>query len=74
MTTAGLSSVRHRSLHMLYMLLTCFWHTLQRRHSPLCSELMYVCNGDTNGVCHFLGTAYGTQKWVNPVVAGRMEV
>lgn len=47
---------------------------LQRRHSPLCSELMYVCDGDINGVCRFLGTAYGTQAWVNPVVAGRMEV
>lgn len=46
----------------------------QRRHSPHCSELMYVSDGDTNGVCRFLGTAYGTQAWVNPVVAGRMQV
>lgn len=46
----------------------------QRRHSPHCSELMYMSDGDNNGVCRFLGTAFGTQKWVNPVVAGRMEV
>ena len=46
----------------------------QRRHSPACRELMYVSNGDRNGVCHFLGRACGTQQWVNPVVAGAITV
>ncbi len=46
----------------------------QRRHSPACQELMYVSDGDRNGVCHFLGRACGTQQWVNPVVAGAVTV
>ena len=46
----------------------------QRRHSPACHELMYVSNGDLNGVCHFLGRACGTQQWVNPVLAGTIQV
>ena len=46
----------------------------QRRHSPACQELMYVSNGDRNGVCHFLGRACGTQQWVNPVIAGNLKV
>ena len=46
----------------------------QRRHSPACQELMYVSNGDRNGVCHFLGRACGTQQWVNPVIAGTVTV
>ena len=27
--------------------------------------------GDKNGVCWHLGTNYGTQPWVNPMLAGR---
>jgi hypothetical protein len=46
----------------------------QRRKLPACRELMYVCDGDRNGVIHYLGTALGTQEWVNPVLAKRVEV
>ncbi len=46
----------------------------QRRHSPACQELMYVSDGDRNGVCHFLGRACGTRQWVNPVSAGTIKV
>ncbi|KAK9823236.1 hypothetical protein WJX72_001265 [[Myrmecia] bisecta] len=46
----------------------------QRRHSPACQELMYIFDGDHNGVCHFLGTQYGAQEWVNPVLAERLQV
>lgn len=39
-----------------------------------CTPLVYMYNGDTNGVCHFIGTNYGTQTWVNPVSAGLISV
>jgi hypothetical protein len=31
-------------------------------------------DGDKNGVCWHLGTGGGTQPWVNPVLAGRLQV
>eukprot|EP00889_Picochlorum_renovo_P005622 jgi/Picre1/32652/NNA_007998.t1 len=35
-----------------------------------CTQLVHIYDGDTNGVCHFIGTRYGRQAWVNPVSAG----
>ena len=46
----------------------------QRRHSPACRELMYLSDGDGNGVCRYLGTSYGRQEWVNPALANRLQV
>lgn len=46
----------------------------QRRHPPAWRELIFIYDGDTNGVCHYLGTNLGTEDWVNPVLAGRMVV
>ena len=46
----------------------------QRRHSPGCTELIYMYDGDHNGVCRFLGTHYGEQEWVNPVLTGALQV
>ena len=46
----------------------------QRRHAPGCAELIYMYDGDHNGVCWFLGTNYATQQWVNPMAAGRLQV
>jgi hypothetical protein len=31
-------------------------------------------DGDRNGLCWHLGTAGGSQPWVNPVLAGRLQV
>jgi len=31
-------------------------------------------DGDDNGVCHFIGTSYGSQEWVNPVLSGQIKV
>ena len=39
-----------------------------------CTPLVYMYDGDTNGVCHFIGTRYGSQPWVNPVSAGPISV
>lgn len=47
---------------------------LQRRYPPGCTQLIYMYDGDQNGVCWYLGTRYGTQQWVNPVVAGYVDV
>ncbi len=46
----------------------------QRRTSPQWRELIYINNGDANGVCAYLGSNYGADTWVNPVLAGRMMV
>ena len=46
----------------------------QRRLSPAATPLMYMCDGDHNGVCHYIGTAYGQQKFVNPALSGRLQV
>lgn len=46
----------------------------QRRHPSACQELMYMFDGDDNGVCHFIGTSYGSQEWVNPVLSGQIKV
>jgi len=32
-----------------------------RRAVPFCHECSYVCDGDANGVLHYIGTAQGTQ-------------
>ncbi len=45
------------------------------RRAPGCAaELLYMFDGDKNGVCWHLGTNGGTQPWVNPVLAGRLQV
>ena len=46
----------------------------QRRLSPAATPLMYMCNGDHNGACHHIGTAYGQQKFVNPALSGQLQV
>ncbi len=47
----------------------------QRRRSPQgCTQLIYMYDGDHNGVCWHIGTRYGAQKWINPVVAGLLAV
>ena len=46
----------------------------QRRHPPACRELMYIFDGDDNGVCRFIGTSYGQQGWVNPALSGSIKV
>ncbi|KAL3139743.1 hypothetical protein ABBQ38_004048 [Trebouxia sp. C0009 RCD-2024] len=44
------------------------------RHPSACRELMYMFDGDDNGVCRFIGTSYGQQEWVNPVLSGQIKV
>lgn len=46
----------------------------QRRHPSACRELMYIFDGDDNGVCRFIGTTYGQQEWVNPALSGSIKV
>ena len=47
---------------------------LQMRRAPGCIELIYMFDGDKNGVCWHLGTRGGTQPWVNPVLGGQLQV
>ena len=46
----------------------------QRRSPPGCTQLIYMYDGDHNGVFWHVGTRYGSQKWVNPVLAGLLAV
>lgn len=46
----------------------------QRRTPSACQELMYMFDGDDNGVCHHAATSYGKQPWVNPVLSGLLKV
>jgi len=46
----------------------------RRRQPPAATELLYVSNGDGNGVFRHLGTGYGRHSWVNPVLAGLVQV
>ena len=46
----------------------------RRQHAPASKHLMFVSHGDSNGLSQWLGTTYGTQNWVNPVLAGMMQV
>lgn len=47
-----------------------------QRRAPIseCNPLIYMYDGDYNGVFWHIGTRYGTQKWVNPAVAGLVTV
>ncbi|CAN4094082.1 unnamed protein product [Withania somnifera] len=37
-------------------------------------ELLYICDGDSNGVLYFAGTSYGKHEWVNPVLSKRVTI
>ena len=32
-------------------------------------QLLYIRDGDHNGVIHYAGTSYGEHPWMNPVLA-----
>jgi hypothetical protein len=50
------------------------WRHFRRRLAPSCTELMYVFDGDRNGVVHFIGTEYGSKQWVNPVASKALHI
>ena len=31
-------------------------------------ELLYISDGDCNGVFYFIGTSFGVHRWMNPVL------
>ena len=53
-------------------LLQGFHH--KRRFLPPTTHLMFVSSGDGNGVIHWLGTTYGKQAWMNPLLGGMVKV
>ena len=61
------SSLNHHRPHLLPS-------RYQRRALPACKELAFEHDGDQNGVLRYIGTLYGTQDWVNPVLTKRVEV
>jgi hypothetical protein len=47
---------------------------LRKRRGNSLVELAYCYPGDANGVCHYIGTNYGSSKWENPHNAKRLTV
>ena len=46
-----------------------------RERSPTGSvNLVYMYDGDNNGVFQFIGTQYGTAPWINPVASGLISI
>ena len=46
-----------------------------RERSPIGSvNLVYMYDGDNNGVFQFVGTRHGTAPWTNPVAAGLISI
>eukprot|EP00850_Spirogloea_muscicola_P000505 SM000002S05585 [mRNA] locus=s2:1003094:1008237:+ [translate_table: standard] len=37
-------------------------------------ELLYICDGDQNGVCYYAGTSYGRHSWMNPVLIKNLTI
>lgn len=37
-------------------------------------QLLYICDGDHNGVIHYAGTSYGKHPWMNPVLSKKISV
>eukprot|EP00882_Tetradesmus_deserticola_P026573 GHRQ01029326.1.p1 GENE.GHRQ01029326.1~~GHRQ01029326.1.p1 ORF type:complete len:206 (+),score=76.74 GHRQ01029326.1:726-1343(+) len=50
------------------------WRHFRRRLAPSCKELMFVRDGDQNGVVHYIGTDYGSKQWVNPVACKALDI
>jgi hypothetical protein len=37
-------------------------------------ELLYICDGDCNGVFYYTGTSYGVHPWMNPALIKKLVV
>lgn len=42
----------------------------RQRHTRGSTELMYMYDGDHNGLFWYLGTRHGSQSWMNPAILG----
>lgn len=74
MQAAPVSMEAKRHIHAMGQAGQAVPQRFQRRHPSGCQELMYMFDGDDNGVCRFIGTSYGQQEWVNPVLSGQVKV
>lgn len=45
-----------------------------RQCSSNLKELLYICDGDSNGVIYYAGTSYGAHAWMNPALTKKMSV
>ncbi|KAG6785575.1 hypothetical protein POTOM_007141 [Populus tomentosa] len=45
----------------------------QHRRSSY-KELLYISDGDSNGVLYFAGTSYGEHQWINPLLEKRITI
>lgn len=50
------------------------WKRCRRQTPSSCKELMFVCDGDRNGVIYYIATDYGTKQWVNPVLSKAVDI
>ncbi|KAI7987166.1 BTB/POZ domain-containing protein [Camellia lanceoleosa] len=56
-----------------FLVISLYSARFQHKRSSF-TELQYICDGDNNGVLYFIGTSFGEQQWVNPVLAKRICV
>lgn len=71
---AGLSVDSKRRLHESAALDPAMLRRRRRRNLGGARELMYLYDGDHEGVCHHFGTDFGSKQWVNPVLTGKLQV
>eukprot|EP00249_Psilotum_nudum_P017129 c26176_g2_i2 orf=223-2589(-) len=56
-------------------LIQLFKNGLMFSHRPSnFKELLYICDGDRNGVIYYAGTLYGAHLWMNPVLLKTVSV
>lgn len=71
---ATLSVDSKRQVHNASSLQAAALRRQRRRNLGAARELMYLFDGDHEGVCYHFGTDMGTKQWVNPVLTGRLQV
>ena len=74
MPQAGLSVDSKRGVHGASALEPAALRRQRRRNLGGARELMYLHDGDHEGVCHHFGTDMATKQWVNPMLTGRLQV
>lgn len=71
---APVTTEAKRHVHGIGHALAGATQRFQRRRPSACQKLMFMFDGDDNGVCHHAATDYGKQEWVNPVLSGTLKV
>jgi hypothetical protein len=65
----ALSAIFLHSAHNRDRLIQLSYNSVRFSHrASSLKELLYIRDGDSNGVIYFAGTSYGAHAWMNPVL------